>query len=190
MTGSKKTPTHEERERAFASIFGTVRADGAGTGMGSTDKDRDEAFGHLTFDKIPDKAPDYKVPEIPKPKVEHASLMDDIHEKPQSSSKPLVMDEKTKNFYALFDHVTPGQETSYGGQAVQPDSQVEFETLPSEAPKNDLPEVKPAVPQRNFLEEDLQNIERGHREEKKPSERYQKAHDAYVSIFGEMTGKE
>lgn len=158
--------------------------------MGSTDKDRDQAFGHLTFDKIPEKAPDYKVPEIPKPKVEHASLMDDLHAKPAASDKPLVLDEKTKNFYALFDHVTPAQETSYGGQAVQPDSNVEFEALPSETPKEELPEVRPKAPTRNFLEEDLHTIERAHREEKKPTERYQKAHDAYVNIFGGMTDKE
>lgn len=101
----------------------------------------------------------------------------------QEPSQPLVMDEKTKKFYALFDHVTPGQQDQYGGQAYQPDTEVEFESLPSDAPKNDLPEVRAKAVHRDFLAEDQQNIERAHREEK-VSERYQKAHDAYVNIFG------
>lgn len=100
----------------------------------------------------------------------------------QAPSEPLVMDEKTKTFYALFDHVTPGQQGQYGGQAVQPDADVEFENLPSETPQNDLPEA-PKVAHRNFLAEDQQNIERAHKEEK-VSERYQKARTAYVNIFG------
>lgn len=78
MTGLKKAPTHEDRERAFANLFGTVRADGAGTGMGSTDQERDKALGHVTFDQIPEKPIVYEVPDVPKPKVEHASLRDDL----------------------------------------------------------------------------------------------------------------
>lgn len=183
MTGFKKTPTHEDRERAFASIFGTVRADGAGTGMGSTDQERDKALGNMTFDKIPEKPVAYEVPEVPKPKVEHASLADDLS-RSEDPPAPLVLDEKTKKFYALFDHVTPGQQDQYGGQAYQPDADVEFDKLPSETPKNELPEVLPKVVHRDFLAEDQQMLERVHREEK-VSERYQKAHDAYVSIFGD-----
>ena len=72
-----KPQTSDERKRAFNALFETVKADGEGTAMGSTDKARDEAFGGLTFDKLPDHAPEYHVPEVPKPKAEHTDLMEE-----------------------------------------------------------------------------------------------------------------
>lgn len=93
MTGFKKDPTHEDRERAFASIFGTVRADGAGTGMGSTDKERDITLGNMTFDQLPDNPIAYELPEVPKPKVEHANLADDLSNK-KVGPPPLVDDDR------------------------------------------------------------------------------------------------
>ncbi|CAD7696603.1 unnamed protein product [Ostreobium quekettii] len=79
-----KPQTHEEKERKFAALFNTVPADRDGTGMpvGSTDKARDEALSGLTFDKLAEKAPEYKLPEPPMPEAEHPSLMEEAGELP------------------------------------------------------------------------------------------------------------
>ena len=45
--------THQERRKAFERIFGTVRADSGGTGMGNTDKERDKTLCRLSFDMLP-----------------------------------------------------------------------------------------------------------------------------------------
>lgn len=85
-----KPQTSDERKRAFNALFETVKADGEGTAMGSTDKARDEALGGLTFDKLPDHAPEYQVPEVPKPKAESTDLMEESHEGRDVSANVLL----------------------------------------------------------------------------------------------------
>lgn len=93
-----KPQTSDERKRAFNALFETVKADGEGTAMGSTDKARDEALGGLTFDKLPDHAPEYQVPEVPKPKAESTDLMEESHEgRDGAPTQPLQLDENIRS---------------------------------------------------------------------------------------------
>lgn len=98
----------------------------------------------------------------------------------------MELDEKTKAFVSIFDHVTPAQSTAYGGQSVQPDADVSFPELPQKTEEEPLPDVRPVVPERDFLKEEQEERERAAREKptKTPSDRYTKAHDTYVKIFG------
>eukprot|EP00803_Ostreobium_quekettii_P007859 evm.model.scf_35.15 EVM.evm.TU.scf_35.15 scf_35:132475-133660(-) len=181
-----KPQTHEEKERKFAALFNTVPADRDGTGMpvGSTDKARDEALSGLTFDKLAEKAPEYKLPEPPMPEAEHPSLMEEAGELPSkgASAEPLVLDEKHKKFVAIFGQVTDAQATEYGGQAFAPDKDVAFEALPEKHEEPELPDVN-VQPERDFLKEDAEERRRTAQPEEKHSEKYDKAHDGFVKIF-------
>jgi len=184
-----KPQTSDERKRAFNALFETVKADGEGTAMGSTDKARDEALGGLTFDKLPDHAPEYQVPEVPKPKAESTDLMEESHEgRDGAPTQPLQLDEKHKKFYQIFDHVTDVQASEYGGQAFAPNKDVEFEALPDKPHEHPLPDVSKA-PERDFLKEDMEARQRTAQAEQKHSERYDKAHDAFVKTFGDPVGE-
>lgn len=172
-----KPQTSEERHRAFNALFETVKADGEGTAMGSTDKARDEAIGKLTFDKLAEKPQDYELPDVA-PKEEE-------EEKPPAThpAEPLKIDEKTKKFYQIFDHVTDVQATEYGGQAKAPSKDLDFGEMPEPPPEPVLPE--PARPERDFLKEDTEERMRTAAPEPKHSERYDKAHKAFVKTFGD-----
>lgn len=184
-----KPQTSDERKRAFNALFQTVKADGEGTAMGSTDKARDEALGGLTFDKLPDHAPEYQLPDAPVEKEEHAGHADDLHEGREGGpTQPLKLDEKHKKFYQLFDHVTDVQATEYGGQAVAPNKDVEFEALPDKPQEHPLPDVS-KVPERDYLQEDMEARQRTAQPEQKHSQRYDKAHDAFVKTFGDPVGE-
>lgn len=184
-----KPQTSDERKRAFNALFQTVKADGEGTAMGSTDKARDEALGGLTFDKLPDHAPEYQLPEAPVEKEEHAGLGDGLHEGREGApTQPLKLDEKHKKFYQLFDHVTDVQATEYGGQAVAPNKDVEFQALPDKPHEHPLPDVS-KVPERDYLQEDMEARQRTALPEQKHSQRYDKAHDAFVKTFGDPVGE-
>lgn len=50
----KKQLSHAERETAFTNLFGSVRADSGGTGMGNNDDERDATLHRLSFDRLPD----------------------------------------------------------------------------------------------------------------------------------------
>eukprot|EP00210_Caulerpa_lentillifera_P001622 g1560.t1 len=189
MHRPKNQPTHEDREKAFERIFGSVRADSGGTGMGSNDEERDITLKRLSFDQLPLKPTEFELPEVKPPVAEHPNLMDDLSTiNPSKETKPLQLDEKTKAFVSIFDHVTSAQSTAYGGQSVQPDAQISFPQLPDKTEEQELPEVKPVVPQRDFLKEEQEEREQSacEKSSKAPSERYSKAHDTYVKIFGEM----
>ncbi|CAD7698335.1 unnamed protein product [Ostreobium quekettii] len=178
-----KPQTHEERERKFTALFQTVPADREGTGMGNTDKARDEAFAGLTFDKLPENPPEYEISEPPVPKAEHASLMEDPSElRKETPAAPLQLDEKHKKFYALFGHVTDAQAAEYGGQAFAPDKDVDFDALPERHEDPELPDVS-KQPERDFLREDAEERLRYAHPEEKHSEKYDKAHEGFVKIF-------
>ena len=98
-------------------------------------------------------------------------------------TQPLQLDEKHKKFYQIFDHVTDVQASEYGGQAFAPNKDVEFEALPDKPHEHPLPEVSKA-PERDFLKEDMEARQRTAQAEQKHSERYDKAHDAFVKTFG------
>ena len=98
-------------------------------------------------------------------------------------TQPLKLDEKHKKFYQLFDHVTDVQATEYGGQAVAPNKEVEFQALPDKPHEHPLPDVS-KVPERDYLQEDMEARQRTALPEQKHSQRYDKAHDAFVKTFG------
>ena len=173
-------PTHDQRQRAFERLFGTVRADSGGTGMGSTDADRDQTLRRLSFDQLPDTINTQDLPIT-------QTTTDPVAEAVPNSTQSVVLelDDKTKKFCALFGQVTPGQQAAYGGQSVQPDADVAFEKLPQQMTE-ELPEVKMVVHERDFLKEDMEERERTAREKpmRMPSKRYSDAHEKYVKLFG------
>ena len=92
----------------------------------------------------------------------------------------MQLDKRTKTFCQIFDRVTPGQSAIYGGQSVQPDTEISFDQLPEKPPAT-LPDV--TVPKTNTLKE-VTEMEVRVKPTRQPSARYSEAHERYIRIFG------
>lgn len=193
--GRKSVESHEQRQRTFAAVFESVPADRAGTAMGASDAARDAALSGVTFDQLPDHPDDYSVPEPPPSAgVQLVEAASDRRE--AQVSEPLRLDDRRQRFYDLFDHVTESKAAEYGGQAFAPDAAIKFEMLPDRPPDDGLPEVSAAA--RRDVQQGQRLVEASGGERVmvrqnggKMSERYERAHDAFVRTFsGELTAKE